>query len=206
MPMNRFTMVAVAVTLLAGSRVARADESDHVHFRLQGGACAIASPRQYNLAAKLESAPEIVSVGASVQSRKLASLSLDFSFIDLGRGTPSALVANTLITVESSSFVSAMLGLELRRPVPDGRGPYVATGVGFGRAFLGGVREGTRSNPGPMLYPATRISGPVVAAGMGIRSARILKGPSVQLDARWVSLLTGDPRVSLVPITLGFVF
>jgi hypothetical protein len=41
---------------------------------------------------------------------------------------------------------------------------------------------------------------------MGIRSARILKGPSVQLDARWVSLLTGDPRVSLVPITLGFVF
>ena len=191
----------------AAPRVAHGREPGDVHFRLQGGVCAIASPRQYNLIAKFASAPEIISVGASVHPRRFASTSFDFSFINLGRGTPSALVAaNTVTTVESSSLVSAMLGLELRRPAADGRGAYVMTGFGLGRAFLGGVHEGPSQNPGQVLYPGTRIAGPVVAAGVGVRSARILDGPSVQLDARWVSLLTGHPRVSLVPITLGFVF
>ena len=197
-------VVSAGLTLVAG--VAFANESGDVHFRLQGGVCAIASPRQYNIAARFENAPEIISVGANVRPKRLASMSFDFSFISFGEGTPSALVSNTVTTVESSSLVSAMLGLELRRPVPDGRGPYAIAGVGLGRAFLGGVREGTTHDPGPVLYPSTRISGPVIAAGLGVRSARILDGPSVQLDARWVSLLSGTPRVSLVPITLGFVF
>ena len=201
------TALMVVVVALAFPPEARARESGDVHFRLQGGVCAIASPRQYNLAAKFASAPEIISVGASVHPRRFASAAFDFSFINLGQGTPSSLVAkNTVTTVESSSLVSAMVGLELRHPAPDGRGPYVMAGFGLGRAFLGGVHEGTVQLPGRVLYPSTRIAGPVVATGVGVRSARILDGPSVQLDARWVSLLSGHPRVSLVPITLGFVF
>ena len=178
-----------------------------MHFRLQGGVCAIASPKQYNQVAKFASAPEIVSVGASVHPRRFASTSFDFSFINLGAGIAPALSgANTVMTVESSSFVSALVSLELRRPAANGSGPYVMAGAGFGRAFLGGVRVGSVSDPGSLIFPGTRIAGPVVSAGTGIRSRRILDGPSVQLDARWVSLLTGQPRVSLVPITLGFVF
>ena len=185
----------------------RARENDDVHFRLQGGVCAIASPGQYNQVARFASAPEIVSVGASVHPRRFASTSFDFNFINLGRGTPSALSGpNTVMTVESSSFVSALLSLELRRPASDGSGPYVVAGAGFGRAFLGGVRVGSTSDPGALVYRGTRIAGPVVSAGTGIRSRRIFDGPAVQLDARWVSLLSGEPRVSLVPITLGFVF
>jgi hypothetical protein len=201
------TAVLVAIVVLAAASGARASEPSDVHFRLQGGVCAIASPRQYNIAAKFSSAPEIISVGASVHPRRFASASFDFSFINLGQGTPSSLVAaNSVTTVESSSLVSALFGLEVRRPAPDGRGAYGMIGAGFGRAFLGGVHEGTVENPGRVLYPGTRIAGPVVAAGVGVRSARIFQGPSVQLDMRWVSLLSGDPRVSLVPITLGFVF
>ena len=200
-------VVFVWVAALVIPRGAQASETSDVHFRLQGGVCAIASPRQYNQIAKFANAPEIISVGASIHPRRFASTTFDFSFINLGQGTPSVLAAaNTVTTVESSSLVSALLGLELRRPVPDGRGPYVMMGFGFGRAFLGGVHEGSSQNPGQVLYPGTRIAGPVLAAGVGLRSARILDGPSVQLDARWVSLLTGHPRVSLVPITLGFVF
>jgi hypothetical protein len=198
--------MVVFASMMMTAGVGLAAESGDVHFRLQGGVCAIASPRQYNVAARFQNAPEIISVGASVQPKRLASMSFDFSFISFGEGTPSALVSNTVTTVGSSSLVSAMLGLELRHPVPDGRGPYAIAGVGLGRAFLGGVRQGTTHDPGPVLYPSTRISGPVVAAGVGIRSARILDGPSVQLDARWVSLLSGTPRVSVVPITVGFVF
>lgn len=207
--MTRLASAALLLVVVSGVvwRDAFARESSDVHLRLQGGVCAIASPRQYNLAAKFANAPEIISVGASVHPRRFASTSFDFSFINLGQGTPSALAAaNTVTTVESSSLVSALFGVELRRPAPDGRGAYVMAGFGFGRAFLGGVHEGSARDPGAVLYPGTRIAGPVVAAGVGVRSARILEGPSVQLDMRWVSLLSGDPRVSLVPITLGFVF
>ena len=180
-----------------------------VHIRLQGGVCAIASPREYNQVAKFVNAPEIFSVGASIRPKRFASAALDLTFINLGKGVPSSLVTastTAMTTVESSSLVTAMLGLELRRPTADGRGPYATLGAGFGRAFLGGVHEGPSRDPGPFLFRGTRIAGPALETGVGIRSARILDGPSVQLDVRWVGLLSGNPRVSLVPLTLGFVF
>lgn len=203
---RRLVSVLFVIIALAASCRASADGADNVHFSLRGGVCAIASPRQYNQAARLVNAPEIISVGASVHPQTLASVSFDFSFIDLGQGKPTALIENTPTTVESSSLSTAMLGLELRHPIPDGSGPYAATGFGIGRAFLGSVREGTRKNPGRELYPATKINAPVVTIGAGIRSARIMDGPRLQLDTRWVSLLAGHPRVSVVPITVGFVF
>src|SRR5436309_16072444 len=93
-------VVSAGLTLVAG--VALANEPGDVHFRLQGGVCAIASPRQYNIAARFESAPEIISVGASVHPKRLASMAFDFSFISFGEGKPSALVSNSVTTVESA--------------------------------------------------------------------------------------------------------
>ncbi len=216
---NVIRMASTAILLVAcGTTAAHAGsasppsgstEPTDVHIRLQGGVCAIASPREYNQVAKFVNAPEIFSVGASIRPKRFASAALDFTFINLGKGVPTSLAtasSNTMTTVESSSLVTAMLGLELRRPTADGRGPYATFGAGFGRAFLGGVHEGPSRDPGPFLFRGTRIAGPALETGVGIRSARILDGPSVQLDVRWIGVLTGNPRVSLVPLTLGFVF
>ena len=213
-PQRRFATIALIwlachVTAAYAAPAGGSTEPTDVHIRLQGGVCAIASPREYNQVAKFVNAPEIFSVGASIRPKRFASAALDLTFINLGKGVPSSLVTastSAMTTVESSSLVTAMLGVELRRPTADARGPYATLGAGFGRAFLGGVHEGPSRDPGPFLFRGTRITGPALETGVGIRSARILDGPSVQLDVRWVGLLSGNPRVSLVPLTLGFVF
>ena len=56
---QRARQLRPAASLFAACAIAyttcfAADAEDDVHFRLQGGVCAIASPRQYNIAARLE--------------------------------------------------------------------------------------------------------------------------------------------------------
>jgi hypothetical protein len=186
---------------------ARASEPDVVHFRLGAGICAVVSPKGYSDVADFDGVSEIISVGATLSPRRFASGSLDFNFINLGRGTPSGLTSpDTVTTVEPSSLVSAQVGLEVRRPSADGHGPYLSGAIGWGRAFLGGVSIRPFESAGTSTYPGTRLTGPVLAAGMGYRTSRILDGPHLQIEARLISLLARSRTVSLMPVTLGFLF
>jgi len=199
-----FLMVAAS---LGGPSMCAAREPNDVQFRLEAGVCAIASPRRYNDVVELHGAPEIVSVGASLTPRRFASASLDFGFFNLGRGTLSDFrPPNTVTTVESSSLLTALVGLELRRPTADRRGPYLTTAIGWGRAFLGAAEVGSLTDPVAIRYPGTRLTGPVVSCGAGVRTPKVLDGPNIQLDVRIVSLLSSGRSVSLIPVTIGFLF
>jgi hypothetical protein len=202
--MNRIVaVIALGLGVVTAGKASAWDRAA-VQLRVSAGVSAQVSPYDYDTRARLAGTPRVFGVGASIRRQGMLSATIDVDHALLGRGGPAALPPEAIASVDLSSMTTALLGLELKPPVPNVLCPYLTAGIGAGRVTFGEVRIVTLSgvdNSSTMVDPEVHSAGPAFALGAGVRTPTLWGGPRFRLGLRTVSVLTRDHWIGIIPIS-----
>ncbi len=157
-------------------------------------------PQHYNGSVRLPSTSFAMQGGIARRLSPSVCGSLDLEYFRFGEGASMDAWAGTIPVVESSTALTAMVGLRFEAK-KDGVAPFLVSSAGVGHVMVGDFKF----EPGRTI-PGARFTAPAFAIGAGVRMGSSTSRVRPSVGMHWLNVLTSDEVTNILPIVIGLTF